>query len=157
SRFVPTPLTMPEHPQETPIDLWSGPPPRAVVRVPGSKSLTNRALLVAALADGQSVLTGALDCDDTRVMIEALRALGIDVEHEPSAATIKVRGCGGRIPAKSASLYVANSGTTLRFLTPALATTHGTFHLDGCARMRQRPVSDLLAALKTLGADAQSD
>ena len=85
-------------PTEMPIEPWSGPPPRAVVRVPGSKSLTNRALIVAAMADGPSVLTGALDCEDTRVMVEALRRLGIAVEHDPASAMIRVQGCGGCDP-----------------------------------------------------------
>src|SRR3954454_15668958 len=108
---------MPEYPAETTVRPWSGPPPRATVRVPGSKSLTNRALIVAALAEGSSTLTGALDSDDTRVMIESLRRLGIAVEHDPAAATLAVTGCGGAIPAREADLYVANSGTSLRFLT----------------------------------------
>jgi 3-phosphoshikimate 1-carboxyvinyltransferase len=119
--------------------------------------LTNRALIVAAMADGPSVLTGALDCDDTLVMVEALRALGLAVEHDPAAAVIRVPGCGGSIPSRSAALHVANSGTSLRFLTAMLATGEGTFHLDGSPRMRQRPVADLLAALNGLGADARSD
>jgi 3-phosphoshikimate 1-carboxyvinyltransferase len=144
-------------PDTLPIEPWRGPPPRGSVRVPGSKSLTNRALIVAALADRSSVLTGALDCEDTRVMVEALRRLGIGVEHDPSAERIDVRGCGGLIPVSSAALKVANSGTSLRFLTAMLATGNGTFHLDGSPRMRQRPVADLLAALNGLGADARSD
>ena len=148
---------MADYPQELPIAPWSGPPPRATVRVPGSKSLTNRALIVAAMADGPSVLTGALDSEDTRVMVEALRAVGIAVEHDPAAAVIRVPGCGGTIPARSAALHVANSGTSLRFLTAMLATGQGTFHLDGSPRMRQRPVADLLEALNGLGADARSD
>jgi 3-phosphoshikimate 1-carboxyvinyltransferase len=114
-------------------------------------------LIVAALAEGPSVLVGALDSDDTRVMIAALRALGITVEHDPASCKITVDGCGGTIPARSASLQVANSGTSLRFLTALLATGHGTFHLDGSSRMRQRPVSDLLEALNELGCRAQSD
>jgi 3-phosphoshikimate 1-carboxyvinyltransferase len=146
-----------DYPKEMPIELWTGPPPRAVVRVPGSKSLTNRALIVAAMADGPSVLTGALDCEDTRVMVEALRNLGIEVEHKPASAWIRVNGCGGTIPARTAALDVANSGTSLRFLTAMLATGQGTFHLDGTPRMRQRPVADLLTALNGLGADARSD
>jgi 3-phosphoshikimate 1-carboxyvinyltransferase len=145
------------NPEAMPIEPWSGAPPQAVVRVPGSKSLTNRALIIAAIAEGRSVLTGALDCEDTRVMVEALGKLGIDVEHDRSAILIKVRGCDGRIPVCSAALEVANSGTSLRFLTAMLATGRGTFHLDGSPRMRQRPVADLLAALNKLGADARSD
>jgi 3-phosphoshikimate 1-carboxyvinyltransferase len=125
--------------------------------VPGSKSLTNRALIVAAMADGASVLSGALDCEDTRVMVQALRGLGIAVEHDVAAAVIRVPGCGGRIPARSAALEVANSGTSLRFLTAMLATGEGTYHLDGSPRMRQRPLADLLSALNGLGADARSD
>jgi 3-phosphoshikimate 1-carboxyvinyltransferase len=150
-------MTRIAYPDELLIKTWDGPPPRAVVRVPGSKSLTNRALVVAALADGPSILSGALDSHDTRVMIEALRLLGIAVEHDPSSATIKVQGCSGRIPSRGASLKVGNSGTTLRFLTAMLATGSGTFHVDGNARMRQRPVSDLLEALSGLGVKATSD
>ncbi len=148
---------MSDDPAELPIEPWSGAPPRAVVRVPGSKSLTNRAMIVAAMADGPSVLTGALDCDDTRVMVDSLRRLGIAVEHDPAAASIRVPGCGGSIPAREAVLEVANSGTSLRFLTAMLATGQGVYHLDGTPRMRQRPVADLLAVLNGLGADARSD
>ncbi len=136
---------------------WTAKPSGARVRVPGSKSLTNRALIVAALADGASTLTGALDSDDTRVMVESLRRLGIAVEHDPASATIRVPGCGGRIPAAEAELFVANSGTSLRFLTAMVATGQGTYRLDGTPRMRQRPVADLLQALNGLGADATSD
>jgi 3-phosphoshikimate 1-carboxyvinyltransferase len=148
---------MADYPPEILIEPWNGPPPQAVVQVPGSKSLTNRALIVAALAEGPSVLVGALDCDDTQVMVAALRALQIAVEHDPALCKITIEGCGGIIPAHSAWLQVANSGTSLRFLTALLATGHGTFHLDGSPRMRQRPVSDLLEALNGLGSSAQSD
>jgi 5-enolpyruvylshikimate-3-phosphate synthase len=95
---------------------------QAVVRPPGSKSITNRALVCAALADGRSTLTGALDCDDTRVMLGALKQLGLTVRHDPAAATMEVTGCGGVIPARQADLYVGNSGTTVRFLTAARPT-----------------------------------
>jgi 3-phosphoshikimate 1-carboxyvinyltransferase len=145
------------YPSEINIAPWTGPPPRASVRVPGSKSLTNRALIVAALAEGASTLTGALDSDDTRVMVDSLQRLGIGVAHDPGAATIAVAGCDGRIPASEAELFVANSGTSLRFLTALVAAGHGTFHLDGTPRMRQRPAADLLQALNALGADARSD
>jgi 3-phosphoshikimate 1-carboxyvinyltransferase len=150
-------MTTVHYPDEMAIPQWSGPPPGAVVRVPGSKSLTNRALIVAALAEGPSVLAGALDSEDTRVMVEALRTLAIDVEHDAASALIKVRGCAGVIPSNEASLFVANSGTSLRFLTAMLATGNGTFHLDGSPRMRARPIADLLAALNGLGATASSD
>jgi 3-phosphoshikimate 1-carboxyvinyltransferase len=147
---------MPDYPPEITITPLKH-VPNARVRVPGSKSLTNRALIVAALAEGPSTLTGTLDSDDTRVMVDSLRRLGLDVQHDPDAATIAVEGCGGRIPARAAELFVANSGTSLRFLTAMVAAGEGTYHLDGTARMRQRPVADLLMALNGLGADARSD
>jgi 3-phosphoshikimate 1-carboxyvinyltransferase len=148
---------MPDLPPEITLTPWAAKPTSGRVRVPGSKSLTNRALIVAALADGASTLTGALDSDDTRVMVESLRRLGIAVEHDAASATIRVPGCGGRIPAAEAELFVANSGTSLRFLTAMVATGEGTYRLDGTPRMRQRPVADLLQALNGLGADARSD
>jgi 3-phosphoshikimate 1-carboxyvinyltransferase len=148
---------MTENARELTMQPWTGSPPTAKVRVPGSKSLTNRALIVAALADGQSLLSGALDSEDTRVMVESLRKLGIAVEHDPEAQTLTVPGCGNRIPNSRVELYVANSGTSLRFLTAMVATGLGTYRLDGTPRMRQRPVSDLLMALNGLGSDARSD
>ena len=83
---------MPEYPAEIAVEPWAGAPPKASVRVPGSKSLTNRALIVAALADGPSRLPGALDSDDTRVMVDALKALGLAVEHDRDAALITIEG-----------------------------------------------------------------
>ncbi|HEV3163746.1 MAG TPA: 3-phosphoshikimate 1-carboxyvinyltransferase [Isosphaeraceae bacterium] len=148
---------MPEYPSEITVTPWQALPPPRVVRVAGSKSLTNRALDVAALAHGPTTLIGALDSDDTRVMVDSLRRLGIAVEHEPEQATIRVQGTGGKIPAASAELYVANSGTSLRFLTALVATGNGVYQLDGTPRMRERPVADLLQALNGLGADARSD
>jgi 3-phosphoshikimate 1-carboxyvinyltransferase len=128
------------------------------VRVPGSKSLTNRALIVAAMADGKSTLTGALDSDDTRVMVEALRKLGLTVDHDPAATTISVSGGGSSLPVREADLFLANSGTSLRFLTALVATVgRGSYRLDGTPRMRERPIADLLLALNRLGAFAGSD
>jgi 3-phosphoshikimate 1-carboxyvinyltransferase len=129
-------------------------PIHARIRPPGSKSITNRALVCAALADGESLLTGALDSEDTRVMIDALRRLGIGVEHDRSTATIHVVGCRGQGPVDRADLHVANSGTTMRFLAATLSAGHGTYRLDGTPRMRERPIGDLLGALRQLGADA---
>lgn len=123
----------------------------------GSKSITNRALVCAALAEGESLLTGALDSEDTQVMIDSLRRLGVVVEHDSAAATIRVVGCGGRLPVDRAELYVANSGTTVRFLTAMLAVGHGVYRLDGAPRMRERPIRDLLAALEQLGAEAECE
>ena len=148
---------MPDYPPELTMTPLPGPVAPIAVRVPGSKSLTNRALIVAALAEGDSTLTGALDSDDTRVMVESLGRLGIAVEHDRDAATIRVKGCSNKIPAKEADLFVANSGTSLRFLTAMVSTASGTYRLDGTARMRERPVADLLQALNGLGAEASSD
>jgi 3-phosphoshikimate 1-carboxyvinyltransferase len=125
--------------------------------VPGSKSITNRALLVAALADGQSELRGALHSDDTIYMAEALNALGIAVESDKSGASFHVAGGGGTFPAMEADLYVGNSGTTMRFLMAALPLGHGHFRIDGVPRMRLRPAAPLIAALNDLGADARSE
>ena len=148
---------MPDYPPEITLEPWPGPIAPARVRVPGSKSLTNRALIIAALAEGASTLDGALDSEDTRVMVDSLRKLGIRVDHDAEAARIVVQGCGNKIPAREADLFVANSGTSLRFLTAMLSTASGTFRLDGSPRMRERPVGDLLQALNGLGADARSD
>ena len=132
-------------------------PLRGTIRPPGSKSITNRALVCAALAEGPSLLSGVLDSDDTRVMIEALPQLGIAVEQDRENATVQVVGCGGRVPATKADLYVGNSGTTIRFLTAMLSLGQGTYRLDGTARMRERPIGDLLGALRQLGGDAVSE
>lgn len=129
----------------------------ARVRPPGSKSITNRALVCAALADGTSTLTGALDSDDTRVMIVALGQLGIAVQTSDEGRTLLVEGCGGRIPSVAADLFCGNSGTTIRFLTAMVTLGHGRYRLDGIARMRERPVADLLDALNQLGANSASE
>jgi 3-phosphoshikimate 1-carboxyvinyltransferase len=132
-------------------------PPRATVAVPGSKSLSNRALLVAALADGPCVLTRALFSDDTRYMAEALRTLGVPVTADEAAERFSVEGAGGRIPAREADLFIGNSGTSARFLTASLALGRGRYRLDGTPRMRQRPIQPLLDALQNLGAYAYSE
>jgi 3-phosphoshikimate 1-carboxyvinyltransferase len=139
------------------IEIQPAGPLRATVRPPGSKSITNRALVCAALAEGESLLTGALESDDTRVMIEGLGQMGVAVRHDRAARTIHVAGCGGRPPAASAEIFAGNSGTTVRFLTAVAALGHGTYRLDGVPRMRQRPIQDLLDALRQLGADAVSE
>ena len=139
------------------IEIHPSGPICGSIRPPGSKSITNRALVCAALAGGQSTLGGALDSEDTRVMIEALRRLGLAVEQDRGVRTVRVAGCGGRIPAAGADLYVANSGTTVRFLAAMVALGRGTFRLDGTPRMRQRPIGDLLRALGQLGTDAASE
>ncbi|MGA2258166.1 MAG: 3-phosphoshikimate 1-carboxyvinyltransferase [Thermoguttaceae bacterium] len=139
------------------IEIQPTGPLRARIRPPGSKSITNRALVCAALARGESLLTGALESDDTRVMIEGLRQFGLALDHDPNARTIRVTGCGGRPPAASADLLLGNSGTTVRFLTALATLGHGVYRLDGTSRMRERPIQDLLDALRHLGADAVSE
>ncbi len=139
------------------ITPWTGAAPHTAVRVPGSKSLTNRALIVAALADGQSTLTGALDSEDTRVMADALHRLGFALEFDAPACRIAITGHSGAIPAQAATLECKNSGTSLRFLTALTALGQGVYHLDGGPRMRERPIADLITALNGLGAAVVSD
>jgi 3-phosphoshikimate 1-carboxyvinyltransferase len=138
----------------------SGIPP-TVVTPPGSKSITNRALVCAALAEGRSQLTGALASDDTRVMIDGWRRLGVQVEEVDDGATLNIVGCGGTTAVPGADLFVGNSGTTVRFLTPAVAAlarpTGSVFRLDGVARMRERPIGDLVDALRKQGTTVNYD
>lgn len=127
--------------------------PDAVVAIPGSKSITNRALILAALADGTTTLTNALFSDDTQVMTEALKSLGFQIETDAQRETITIVGQGGKIPASEADLFCGNSGTSIRFLTAlcALGKGGGSYTLDGVERMRQRPQGDLLDALQSQG------
>ncbi len=131
-------------------------PPDCDVRVPGSKSITNRALLIAALAAGESTLDGVLFSDDTHHMASAWRQLGIEVHEDAAAERFIVGGKGGELPARQADLFVGNAGTAMRFLTAALCLGSGTFRLDGSPRMRERPIQDLLDALAQLGAQVRS-
>jgi 3-phosphoshikimate 1-carboxyvinyltransferase len=128
----------------------------AVVELPGSKSYSNRALLVAALAAGRSEITQALFSDDTRYMHGALAALGVGVQADEAARAFVVEGVDGRFPASSATLEVGNAGTAARFLTAAVALGQGTFVVDGSAAMRRRPIQPLLDGLRALGVDAES-
>src|SRR3954468_8909343 len=148
-------MTSASSPSESITVVPARKPVRGNVRPPGSKSITNRALVCAALANGTSTLTGALDSEDTRVMIDCLQRLGIAVEAHDEGTTVTVHGCAGRIPAASADLFVGNSGTTIRFLTAMCALGHGTYRLDGVERMRQRPIGDLVEALGQLGVKTQ--
>ena len=127
-------------------------PVRGSIRPPGSKSLTNRALVCAALGAGDSTLRGALKSEDTEVMIHGLRTLGIDVGVRDDGQTLNVAGCAGKLPVSQAELQVANSGTTMRFLTALVTLGNGEYQLDGVPRMRARPIGDLVAALESLGA-----
>ncbi len=123
------------------------------IRVPGSKSLTNRALVLAALAKGESVLTGVLFADDTRVMIAGLQELGYTLDVDDDEQTVTVQGDKGGPPAREASLHLGNAGTAMRFLTAVCCLGFGTYELDGVARMRKRPIGQLVDALEELGAE----
>ena len=128
-------------------------PGRGRAQVPGSKSITNRALLLAALSAGKTRLEGALHSDDVRVMIQALRSLGFTVDADEENAVIEVRGENGRIPTREADLFVGNAGTVARFLTAALCLQwNGKYRLDGTEAMRGRPMRELLDLLEALGA-----
>ena len=131
------------------------------IRPPGSKSLTNRALVLAALAQGPTTLTGVLDSVDTQVMMESLRRLGLSIEQDLVARTISLVGCGGRIASQrhesppvatgGTELFLENSGTSIRFLTAMCCLGHGRFRLNGNARMRERPIAPLVTALREAG------
>ena len=159
------------------------------VRPPGSKSLTNRALVAAGLADGESLLCGCLDSDDARYMSRAWRKLGANIgmanDGQPGAmpapqacrsrrsgalaargqagaestsdVILRVRGAAGRLKPGPVELKVGNAGTAMRFLTAVAALGRGDYRLDGAARMRQRPIEDLLVALRALGVDTRSE
>lgn len=121
--------------------------------MPGSKSITNRALILAALACGETCLEGALFSRDTQIMLEALKVLGFRCTSNTSSRSIHVYGEGGRIPNSTASIHVGNAGTAARFLTAFLALhSSGTYQLDGDPAMRSRPMSGLIDALRALNA-----
>ena len=135
---------------------------------PGSKSITNRALVIAAAVEGESLLTGALDSEDTQMMMGALRKMGVQLEHDPATAVIRVQGNGGTFKGPQAGgksgskngpveLFCGNSGTTIRFLTAMCANARGLFRLDGVERMRQRPLGDLLNGLRQLGVRVEAE
>ncbi|MFH1546554.1 MAG: 3-phosphoshikimate 1-carboxyvinyltransferase [Patescibacteria group bacterium] len=121
------------------------------VKLPGSKSITNRALLLAALADGESRISGALKSDDTKFMAAALRKLGIKID-EPDDTTFVVFGRNRKLTESSEPLFLGNAGTAVRFLTAAAILVNGKTTIDGDARMRERPIGDLVDALRQLGA-----
>jgi 3-phosphoshikimate 1-carboxyvinyltransferase len=127
-----------------------------VVALPGSKSYSNRALLVAALARGRSEITDALFSDDTRYMQRALTTLGVAVGADEAAHAFVVDGVDGRFPAAEATLEIGNAGTAARFLTAAVALGQGTYVVDGSPAMRKRPIQPLLDGLRALGVDAES-
>jgi 3-phosphoshikimate 1-carboxyvinyltransferase len=129
----------------------------ARVVVPGSKSITNRALVLAALAQGRSVVESVLLSDDTRYMSDALRVLGFNVEIDEAARRITVSGRGGTIPSRGAEIFVGGAGTVMRFLVAMVTLGEGRFHIDGNQRMRQRPIGPQLDAMQRLGASVYSE
>jgi 3-phosphoshikimate 1-carboxyvinyltransferase len=129
----------------------------ASIRAPGSKSITNRALLMGAIAKGRSVIESALISDDTRYMIGALQHLGYPITLNEPEMRIEIDGKGGVIPVKTAELFVGGSGTAMRFLAGFLTLGKGRFRLDGNARMRERPIGDLIDALRSLGLPIHSE
>jgi len=129
-----------------PLDSAAG-----TVLLPGSKSISNRVLLLAALSAGTTAVHELLESDDTRVMLDALRALGCDVKR--SGASVEITGLAGRSPAVQAKLFLGNAGTAMRPLTAALAVLGGEFELSGVTRMHERPIGDLVDALRQLGCE----
>lgn len=122
------------------------------VRLPGSKSISNRVLLLAALAEGETEVRDLLASDDTERMLDALKTLGVGVEHL-GGESWRIKGCAGRFPVKQAELFLGNAGTAFRPLTAALALSGGDYVLKGVARMHERPIGDLVDGLRQLGAE----
>jgi len=134
------------------LDLPASGEARGTVRLPGSKSISNRVLLLAALAQGTTIVRALLDSDDTRVMLDALRALGVGVVRISDSDDYEITGVGGAFPIKQAELFLGNAGTAFRSLTAACALSGGEYGLKGVARMHERPIGDLVDALRRLGA-----
>ena len=128
---------------------------RGNVTLPGSKSISNRTLLLAALASGTTTLNNLLDADDVDRMLDALAALGVEIERNRSAGTCTVRGLDGRFARRRGKLSLGNAGTAFRPLTAALAILGGDYELSGVARMHERPIGDLVDALSQLGCDVR--
>lgn len=140
--------TFPEVMEILPLEA----PPDSSVRVPGSKSVTNRALLISALADGRSTLHNPLFSDDSYWLLHALVRLGFDVYADERASTVEIEGQGGIIQDRGVEIFVGNAGTVARFLPPFLSLGAGPYIVDGSARMRERPVANLVEAMGQLGA-----
>ena len=125
---------------------------RGTVRLPGSKSISNRVLLLAALAEGETEVRDLLASDDTQVMLEALKQLGVGMRSE-AEGVLRVVGVGGAFPVKTGDIFLGNAGTAVRSLTAALALAGGDYRVSGVARMHERPIGDLVDGLRQLGAD----
>ncbi|MBQ7359904.1 MAG: 3-phosphoshikimate 1-carboxyvinyltransferase [Lachnospiraceae bacterium] len=137
------------------LGIRSNNPSLFQVSVPGSKSITNRALLLATLADGTSTLKGVLFSDDSRHFLKCIQDLGFHTTVDEEAKVVTIEGLGGAIPKEEASIYVGSAGTAARFLTAYLGLSKGTWHLDASAQMRRRPMAPLLNALQDLGCKVQ--
>ncbi len=124
-----------------------------IINVPGSKSITNRALLLATLGDGTSTLRGVLFSDDSRHFLKCVQDLGFETTVDEANKIITVCGHGGDVPKKEASQYVGSAGTAARFLTAYLGISHGTYHMDASEQMRKRPMAPLLHSLTELGCE----
>ncbi|HYN28134.1 MAG TPA: bifunctional 3-phosphoshikimate 1-carboxyvinyltransferase/cytidylate kinase [Burkholderiales bacterium] len=140
----------PEYLELGPFDRAAG-----KVRLPGSKSISNRVLLLAALARGTTNVHDLLSADDVDRMLESLEKLGVKLQKGKEPGRLTVSGCGGAFPVKSAELFLGNAGTALRPLTAALALCGGHYRLSGAPRMHERPIGDLVDALRQLGADVR--
>ncbi|MEW6120544.1 MAG: 3-phosphoshikimate 1-carboxyvinyltransferase [Pseudomonadota bacterium] len=134
------------------LDLPAAGHAQGSVRLPGSKSISNRVLLLAALSAGTTQVRALLDSDDTRVMLDALRTLGVGVQRIGETDDYEIAGVGGTFPIKQAELFLGNAGTAFRSLTAACALSGGDYELRGVARMHERPIGDLVDALRLLGA-----
>lgn len=134
------------------LDLPARTAAHGSVRLPGSKSISNRVLLLAALAKGTTLVRALLDSDDTRVMLDALQLLGVGVARVGASDDYEITGVGGAFPVKQAELFLGNAGTAFRSLTAACALSDGEYVLKGVARMHERPIGDLVDALRLLGA-----
>ncbi len=134
------------------LDLPASTAARGTVRLPGSKSISNRVLLLAALAKGTTMVRALLDSDDTRVMLDALRTLGVGVARMSDSDDYDIHGVDGAFPVKQAELFLGNAGTAFRSLTAACALSGGEYVLKGVSRMHERPIGDLVDALRLVGA-----
>ena len=128
-----------------------------VVRVPGSKSITNRSLLLAMLAGGKSTLRGVLFSDDSRHFLQCVQDLGFETTVDEESCIVTVKGLGGRIPCGEAVLNVGSAGTAARFLTATLGVSEGVFHMDASEQMRKRPMAPLLSSLEELGCEIRCE
>ncbi|MDP3482840.1 MAG: 3-phosphoshikimate 1-carboxyvinyltransferase, partial [Sulfuricella sp.] len=130
------------------LDLAPIPCVSGTILLPGSKSISNRTLLLAALAEGVTEVKALLASDDTQHMLAALKQLGVNWMQHGDSRDYRVEGAGGEFPVKQADLFLGNAGTAFRPLTAALALSHGEYRLSGVPRMHERPIGDLVDALR---------